>query len=126
MAAQANIAAHFSQRPVVHAFPEKVGTVDTVVLWLDTPTRNLTPHNPGMIGTTAHHLQMWPAEYLAEVECLLDKHDFGVILWEDPWLVLSRGAAGLGDRPVREKLLLLRTAWKVPDKDYAAALRACR
>ena len=127
VSAQANIAAHFSQRGQVYLFPDKAGTADAVVLWLDTPTRKILPHSRGFIGTTAHHLQLRPAEYLAAIECLLNNRGYGVVLWEDPWLVVSRGAAtGSEDRQVREKLQGLCKAWAVPEKEYAAAVRACR
>ena len=67
---QANVGAHFSQHQQVFRYPYKVGEADTIVLWLDTPTGNILPHDSHIIGTLAHHLQMNPAEYLASIECL--------------------------------------------------------
>jgi len=114
---QANIGTHFSQHKQVFLFPDKASTADTIVLWLDTPTYSHLPQDPGIIGTTAHHLQMKPEEYLAAIESLLRNHEFGVALWEDPWLVLSRGVANRSEKqPVWERLEQLHKAWKIPGK----------
>jgi hypothetical protein len=126
VSAQANIAAHLSQRRQIYPFPERVGTSDAVVLWLDTPNSNPAPHSPGLIGTTDHHLQMMPADYLATVDCLLRDRNYGAILWEAPWLVLRRGAATETDcRPVLARLHQLRRAWGITEREYGAAIRTC-
>jgi len=117
VSAQANVGTHFSQRKQVYLFPDRASTADTIVLWLDTPTDSHLPQDPGIIGTTAHHLQMNPEEYLAAIESLLRNHEFGVVLWEAPWLVLSRGAAnGEENHAVQERLHQLHEAWKPPGK----------
>lgn len=133
VSAQANIAAHFSQRRQVYSFPQKVGKTDSIVLWLDTPTNNIFPQHPSVIGTTGHHLQMIPAKYLATVECVLRDRNYRVALWEDPWLVLSRDTRTSRDakandpevQSIREKLRKLSEAWHITAKEYTAAIRTC-
>jgi hypothetical protein len=38
---QGNIDAHFSQRKEIFRFPSKLDYADTVILWLDSPTKNI-------------------------------------------------------------------------------------
>ena len=123
---QANVGAHFSQHQQVYRYPYKVGEVDTIVLWLDTPTDKIFPHKSHVIGTVAHHLQMNPAEYLASVECLLQDPNYGIILWNEPWLVVSRGPRVVSaDTLVRNKLDNLRHSWQITSEEYEAALHEC-
>lgn len=123
VSAQANIAAHFSQRREIYLFPEQADKSDTIVLWLDSPTTHVLS-TQFAIGSTAHHLQMRPAAYLASIESLLRNRNFGVVVWEDPWLVLSRGVKGRGEAEpaIRQKLLMLRKTWAISEEEYAAAL----
>jgi len=124
---QANVGAHFSQHQQVYRYPYKVGEADTIVLRLDTPTGNILPHDRRMIGTVAHHLQMTPAEYLASIECLLESPAYGVTLWNEPWLVVSRGPDLLSaDNLIRNKLDSLRQSWQITSKEYEAVLQECR
>lgn len=123
---QANVGAHFSQHQQVYRYPYKAGEADTIVLWLDTPTTNLSPHDR-VIGTVAHHLQMKPAEYLASIECLLQNPAYGIALWNEPWLVVSRGPKLLStDKSIRNKLDTLRHSWQITPEEYEAVLQKRR
>lgn len=122
---QANIGAHFSQHRLVYRYPYKVGEANTIVLWLDSPTLNT--HNGHGIGTITHHLQMKPAEYLASVECLLQNPDYGIILWKEPWLVVSRGPNFVdADKIIRNRLSMLRNDWEIPLEEYEVAVDMCK
>jgi hypothetical protein len=111
----------------IYRYPYKVGETDTVVLWLDSPTNRILPHDRSEIGTIAHHLQMNPAEYLASVECLLQNSSYGVILWEESWLVFKKGPKNLNaDKLIRERIETLRLSWQVTREEYEAALLDCR
>lgn len=124
---QANVGAHFSQHQQVYRYPYKAGEADSIVLWLDTPTSKIVPHDSHAIGTLAHHIQMKPAAYLASVECLLQNPDYKIILWNEPWLVASRGPGGASaDTSVRYKLDQLRHSWQISSGEYDAALHDCR
>lgn len=127
MSVQANAGAHFSQHQQVFRYPYKVDEADTIILWLDTPTGNILPHNSHMIGTLAHHLQMNPAEYLASIECLLRDPGYKVMMWQNPWLVINRGA---GDehtnQSVQRRIEALCTQWGITPHEYENAKRACQ
>ncbi len=124
---QANVGAHFSQNQQVYRYPYKVGEADTIVLWLDSPTLNVNSCNGNGIGTITHHLQMKPVAYLASVECLLQDNSYGVILWNEPWLVASRGPKiKAADKSIRNRLDNLRHSWQISSKEYEAALQECR
>lgn len=111
---QANVGAHFSQRLQVYPYPHMVGEVDRVVLHLDSPTHNLDPRraNPAMTGMLDAHLQMNRFDYLDSIDRLLASPHYGILFWQDPWLVLSTSS---GDRAavgeVRHKLERLREHW---------------
>lgn len=90
LSVQANVGPHFSQRSRIYPFPVHVPGVDAVILRLNTPTSRLGTGNPAEIGTLAHHLQIAPEAFLDQVSRLLDS-DYGVLLWQDSWLVLERG-----------------------------------
>jgi len=123
---QANVGAHFSQNQLLHRYPYKVGEADAIVLWLESPTSNIVPHDKQVIGTLAHHLQMKPAEYLASVECLLRGTNYGVVLWKEPWLVLARGMRDAADESIWDRLDKMRYAWSISSKEYETALQECR
>lgn len=125
VSAQANLGAHFSQRQAVYVYPNKVGAVDAIVLRLESPTTRLFPQNKGSIATLAHHLQMRPAYYLASIECVLHRKEYGVRLWSDPWLVLTRNDAALSHPGITLKIARLRTEWQIREEDYRQALQAC-
>jgi len=98
---QANVGAHFSQRKEIYRYPNRLDHVDAVVLWLDSPTRNIHVYSEEqkeirqyLIGMLGNHLQMDREDYLASVEELLLDDEFGVAYWDEPWLVLERGVEG--------------------------------
>ena len=79
---QANVGAHFAQRALIYRYPRKVGEADFIVLRLENPSkRNLI---------LPHLLLMEPEEYLDSVSKLLDEEKYGVVLWNNPWLILQR------------------------------------
>ncbi len=111
---QANLGAHFTHRPLIYRFPEKKGEVDSIVLRLESPTQQINPNDPGIIGTLAYHLQMPPATYLDQVEKLLISKDYELVYWNDPWLLFSKGQKGtsLNTLPqIRSKIQTLRKKW---------------
>jgi len=110
---QANLGAHFSQRMEVYPFPKKIGQVDMIILNLESPTRNKQGHDPGMIGTLAHHLQLDPQIYLETVEELLSDNRYGVVLWKKPWLVLEKNVSHKKDvENIELWLQTLAIEWK--------------
>lgn len=127
LSVQANVGAHFSQHQQVYRYPYKTGEADIIVLWLDSPTRRTNPHDGYGIGSITHHLQMKPAAYLASVECLLQDPAYGVILWDDPWVVISRGQKDVSAGTlVSNRLTRLRHTWKVSSEEYETSLKGCR
>jgi len=124
LSVQANVGTHFSQYQQAYRYPNKVGEADTIVLWLDSPTSNIFPHDRKAIGTVAHHLQMKPADYLASIECLLRDPNYGVVLWKEPWLVFSRGPKNVSaDGLIRNRLDELRHSWQIKADEYDIALQ---
>ena len=66
-----------------------------------------------MIGTLAHHLQMDPQVYIETVGELLISKDYGVVLWESPWLVLEKNVSHNKDiESIELYLQLLSGEWK--------------
>ena len=123
---QANVGAHFSQHQQVYRYPYKVDEADTIVLWLDSPTNKIFPHSKKSIGTVAHHLQMNPAKYLASIDCLLHDLDYGVALWKEPWLVLSRRATSvISDKSISHRLKMLRHSWQINSEEYKSEIQGC-
>lgn len=109
---QGNIGAHFSQRGEIYSYPYKAKEVDAIVLRLESPTTRLQPQEPGKNASLAWHLQMSPTDYLASIHCLLASKTYGVLLWEDPWLVFAKGAPkGETEREIETQLILLRQQW---------------
>ncbi len=84
---QTNLGAHFSQRAELYSYPNKIETVNYVILWLSQPTSKLKGY---YISTLAHHLQMQPLQYLISIENLLKNNNFEIAYWNTPWLVLKR------------------------------------
>lgn len=121
VSAQANIAAHLSQRYLIHPFPTKVGEADFIVLRLETPTLRPAGERPAEIGSLAHHLAVPPAQYLSAVERLLEGDAYGVVYWNPPWLVFSRGnpSSGEVERAVREYLAQQEKMF-LPEKAHRA------
>lgn len=118
---QANLGAHFSQRMRIYRYPNKVGEVDAIILRLESPTTNINNftnqaniNRKHLIGILDSHLQMDRAEYIASIELLLSKSEYGVLLWKDPWLVFSRDGSNHELREqIKQKLNQLRKDWKI-------------
>jgi len=98
LSVQANAGAHFSQREELYRYPNQIDQVDTVILWLESPTRNIHVYSEEqkqirqyLIGMLDSHLSMDRKDYFASVEELLLDEKFGVAYWDEPWLVLKRG-----------------------------------
>jgi uncharacterized membrane protein len=117
---QANIGAHFSQRKEIYRYPNRIDQVAAVVLRLVSPTKNI--HNypeekkeqrQHLLGMLDSHLQMDRDDFLASVEALLRDKDFGIIYWNNPWLVLKRDADAKEVIPdVMSKLAELKEKWR--------------
>lgn len=128
ISAQANIGAHFSERSMILRYPEGAYKMDKIILRLDSPTLKLLPSHAGVFGTLAYHLQMQPADYLESIECLLDQKKYGIVLWQDPWLVLSPqpGNPQL-TRQVQQKIDRLKRQWPARAANAASVtLPGCR
>jgi uncharacterized membrane protein len=113
LTSQANIGAHFTHRELIYTFPHKVGEADAIILHLDTPTTNLKPNSPAHMGTLASHLQMQPQTYLDTVLNILSDKRYGIVFWEDNWLILKKDypdlvSAGL----VKKRIYHLNKVWK--------------
>lgn len=104
LSVQANVGAHFSQRALLYSFPDKIGTADYIVLRLDNPSRRNR--------LLTHMLQMRPDEYLESVRQLIDDNEYGVVYWDNPWLVLQRGKnSAKNSSRILSRIETLRTAW---------------
>jgi uncharacterized membrane protein len=118
ISAQANVAPHFSQRKEIYQFPNKTESVDAIILWLETPTKNVH-NNSGkkenrrfIMGMLDNHLQMDRVDFVRSIEMLLKSKEFSVVYWNDPWLVLKRGDDNHQDvSGIRNKLEKLRREW---------------
>lgn len=114
---QANVCAHFSQRTKLYRFPKKIEDVSSIIIWLGTPTKNLFSRNDEFkinrrftIGMLDNHLQMDRKDFFNIVESLLEDKDFGVIYWNDPWLVMKKNALNqYGIFSIKEKIEKLRS-----------------
>ena len=120
VSAQANVGSHFSQRLRIFQYPNKVGEVDSIILRLASPTRKIfNPTNypielKKITGTLDAHLQMNRYEYIKSIHNLLETDEYGILLWKDPWLVLSRtnrDNSKLND--IEKKLDELKVKWKI-------------
>jgi len=91
------------------------------VLRLESPTANinnfpdqLKTHRKYSISMLDNHLQMDRAEYIDTIEHLLSGNDYGVLFWNDPWLVFKRGLADHEPRKqIEQKLNRLRIKWQI-------------
>lgn len=125
VSAQANIGAHFSQRSQIYPYPSKLDDVEAIILRLESPTRKIFPNN-GDLGSLDSHLQMRPAEYIASIECLLAGKNYGVLLWNDPWLIFSRNATTREHRSnIMQKLERMKIDWHVEPEEYQLARQKC-
>jgi len=118
---QANVGAHFSQRHEIYVYPNKIKEVDAVILRLMSPTQKVEMNHDyppelqkSITGSLDAHLQMNRNEYIRSIEQLLEGDKYGVLLWQDPWLVLSRKFQDEKDLSnIKSKLEELRIEWKV-------------
>jgi uncharacterized membrane protein len=118
---QANVGAQFSQRNEIYIFPNKIDEVDAIVLRLESPTTNINNIPEYLIDrrcsdstTLDGHLQIDRNEYITTIERLISNEEYGVLLWDDPWLVLARTAANYSlYKDVTQKLDQLKAVWKV-------------
>jgi len=106
VSAQHNIGAYFSQRREIYCYPNSVGKAKKIVLRLEIPTTGK--------AVLRQHLGMDLSEYLSSVEDLLSSKDYGVLFWNDPWLVFERGLADhRSHKQIERKLEQLRKEWQI-------------
>jgi len=121
VSAQNNVGAHFSQRKEIYRFPNKVRDVDAIVLRLESPTANinnfpdqLKTRRKYSINMLDNHLQMDRTEYIDTIESLLSGSEYGILYWNDPWLVFKRGLTNHGFyKQIEKKLNQLRKEWEI-------------
>jgi len=126
VSAQANVGSHFSQRHEIYRYPNMVDKVDAIILRLKSPTKNinnlpdhLTEHRRGYLQMLDSHLQMDRTEYISSIRSLLSDNKYGVLLWDDPWLVLAQGASSHGlEQKIEQKLNRLQKEWKITQSKY--------
>lgn len=124
---QGNIGAHFSQRRDISLYPNKADKAEAIILHLESPTSRLLPPDPQIVATLAHHLQMTPADYLASIHCLLASKTYGVLIWEDPWLVFAKGAPkGETEWKIETRLMQLREQWGLSPKEETRTPAECK
>jgi hypothetical protein len=133
LSVQANVGAHFTQRQSIYLYPKKSDEMDAIVLHLASPTTRINGY-PEHLGKDSRkdsptwldgYLQMDRTDYLASIECLLSNKEYGILHWDDPWLVLSKKTNN--DQPVNiqevnQLLKKLRGEWKVETVEYQKAL----
>ena len=120
VSAQANVGSHFSQRHEIYRYPNMVDKVDAIILRLESPTKNInnlpdrfTGHRRGYLQMLDCHLQMDRTEYISSIRTLLSDNKYGLLLWDDPWLVLAQGASSHGlEQKLEQKLNSLQKEWK--------------
>jgi len=119
--AQENIGAHFSQRKEIYQFPEKVGSVDAVILRLESPTNNIKIRDVPierlkcMTGSLDAHLQMYRFDYLDSIADLLHSSEYKIHVWDDPWLIFSKTLSAQENvslEQIEQKLKFLRNQWE--------------
>ncbi|MBW2569312.1 MAG: DUF2079 domain-containing protein, partial [Deltaproteobacteria bacterium] len=121
LSVQANIGAHFTQRHKIYRYPNMAGQVDAIILRLESPTTNINNlpdqiknNRKYLTGSLDNHLQMDRTEYISSIRSLLSDNKYGVLLWDDPWLVLAQGAANHGlKQKIEQKLNRLEKEWKI-------------
>lgn len=122
---QANVGSHFSQRHKIYRYPNMIDKVDAVILRLESPTKNINNHPVELIENRRYylqmldsHLQMDRIDYIKSIRSMLDDKEYGVLLWDDPWLVLSRKASSLSfEQKIKQKLDTLQKEWKIDFKE---------
>jgi len=66
------------------------------------------------------HLKMDRIDYIISIEHLLSGKKYGVIYWNDPWLVMKKGKVNKSSKTIRkieQKLNQLRKEWKIKNTD---------
>ena len=132
VSAQANVGSHFSQRHEIYRYPNMVGQVDAIILRLESPTKNinnlsveLMQYRRYILQMLDSHLQMDRTEYITSIKSLLFDNKYGVLLWDDPWLVLAQGASSHGlEQKLEQKLNRLQKEWKIDGKALVDAENA--
>ena len=64
-------------------------------------------------------------DYLASIEYLLSNKEYGILHWDDPWLVLSKKAKHdqpVDNQKVNQLLKKLRGEWRIETAEYQKAL----
>ena len=104
-------------------YPDKTGDVDVIIFQLASPTTNINDFpehsniprkdNPAWLDS---YFQMDRTDYLASIEGLLSRKEYGILFWEEPWLVFSKGSGR--DQPetirgVNQSLKNLRNEWQI-------------
>ena len=125
VSAQANVGSHFSQRHEIYRYPNMVGQVDAIILRLESPTKNINNLAMELMENRRYYLQMLDShlkmdrtEYIASIRTLLSDNKYGVLLWDDPWLVLAHGTANHGlKQKIEQKLNRLEKEWKIDSKE---------
>jgi len=122
VSAQANIGAHFSQRPEIYCYPNKADSADVIILRLHSPTNNLRRTQnleakdlKYVMFMLDNHLQMNRNIYLNSIASLLKDKNYSILLWKDPWLVMRRNNKNNDNQMKKEvilKLETLRLEWK--------------
>jgi len=134
---QANIGAHFSQRRSIYVYPDVATEVDAIILYLASPTTNIN-NFPEHLGKEDRKnnpfwldglLQMDRTEYLASIELLLARKEYGISFWSEPWLVLSKidkGDQTEAIQKVNQLLKKLRSEWHVDSTEYRDVMEKTR
>lgn len=106
VSAQHNVGAHFSQRREIYCYPNNVGKVQVIILRLEIPTTS---------SEALHqHLGMELPDYLTSIERLLSGKEYGVLLWNDPWLLFERGLADYRHHDqIENKIHQMRKEWQI-------------
>ena len=121
VSSQANVGAYFSQRKEIYRFPNKVGEADAIVLRLKSPTSHINNFPDQIkngrkyrINMLDAHLQMDRIEYIDTIGRLLSNNEYGILYWNDPWLIFERGSTNHEDyKQIEKKLNQLRKEWKI-------------
>jgi hypothetical protein len=134
LSVQANVGAHFTQRQSIYMYPNKAGEVDAIILHLASPTTNInfSPEHLGNSSRKEHqnwldgYLQMDRTEYLASIEGLLENNEYGILFWDDPWLVLSKKVDDYQPEDIQKVNQLLKKLhgeWRIDAAEYQEAMK---
>jgi len=124
VSAQANIGSHFSQRHKIYRYPNMIDEVDAVILRLESPTKNVNNLPESLKKTRKYslwmldsHIGMDRIDYIRSIRSMLADKKYGVLLWDDPWLVLSRKVLNRDfEQKIKHKLDELQKEWKINSK----------